>query len=221
MNQYDSVLFDLDGTLWDETEITEQAWVEVLARHPGVVPAAPLNRDTICRYMGLTNEELAGVLFPALPFEEAFSLMKETCAIENRELPRRGGKLYPGVPETLARLCAEGYRLFVISNAQDGYIESFLTAHRMWDIFEDYESSGRSGKGKADNIKDMIARRGLTRPVYVGDTVSDAEGAAGAGVPFIYCLYGFGEAYGRGRVSGYAHAVKRFDELPRVLLEAD
>ena len=110
-----------------------------------------------------------------------------------------------------------GYRLFVVSNAQDGYVESFLTAHRLWDVFEDHESSGRTGRGKADNILDVIRRRGLQAPVYVGDTVSDEEGARGAGIPFIYCRYGFGESFGRGRVSDYTMAVDRFDQLPELL----
>ena len=217
VGRFDSVIFDLDGTLWDATGVTAETWVEVLRRHPDIRPAVPLDRDTVCRYMGLTNEELAGIFFPALPFDRAFALMGESCALENEWLPVRGGVLWPGVPETLARLRAEGYRLFVVSNAQDGYIESFLTAHRLWDVFEDHESSGRTGRGKADNILDVIRRRGLHAPVYVGDTVSDEEGARGAGIPFIYCRYGFGESFGRGRVSRYGMSVDRFGELPEVL----
>ena len=217
MKRFDSVIFDLDGTLWDATGVTADTWVEVLARHPDVTPAMPLDRDAVCRYMGLTNEELAGIFFPSLPYETAFSLMEESCALENEWLPVRGGILWPGVAETLERLKNEGYRLFVVSNAQDGYVESFLTAHRFWDLFEDRESSGRTGRGKADNIRDVIRRRGLNAPVYVGDTISDAEGAHGAGIPFVYCRYGFGETFGRGRTDDYEYAVDRFDELPELL----
>ena len=142
MPRFDSLIFDLDGTLWDASAVTAETWREVLRRHPDVKPALPLDRDAVCRYMGLTNEELASVFFPDLPFDAAFGLMNESCALENAWLPERGGMLYPDVPETLARLTEMGYRLFVVSNAQDGYIESFLTAHRLWDRFEDYESSG-------------------------------------------------------------------------------
>ncbi len=84
-------------------------------------------------------------------------------------------------------------------------------------MFEDHESSGRTGRGKADNIREVIRRRGLRSPVYVGDTVSDAEGAEGAGIPFVYCRYGFGESFGRGRVTRYGMSVDRFGELPEVL----
>ena len=217
MGRFDSVIFDLDGTLWDATAVTAETWVEVLARHPDVRPALPLDREAVRRYMGLTNEELAGIFFPALPYEEAFALMNESCALENRWLPERGGELWPGVPETLAALREEGYRLFVVSNAQDGYIEAFLTAHRLWDVFEDFECSGRTGRGKAENILDVIRRRELRAPVYVGDTLSDEEGARGAGIPFVYCRYGFGETCGRGRCSRFDYAVDRFSDLPNVL----
>lgn len=217
VKRFDSVIFDLDGTLWDATGVTAETWVEVMRRHPEITPAVPLDRDSVCRYMGLTNEELAGIFFPALPFEEAFALMGESCALENEWLPVRGGVLWPGVPETLARLRRDGYRLFVVSNAQDGYVEAFLTAHRLWDVFEDRESSGRTGRGKAENILDVIRRRDLHSPVYVGDTVSDRDGARGAGIPFVYCRYGFGESFGRGRVDDWDMAVDRFSDLPEVL----
>ena len=84
-------------------------------------------------------------------------------------------------------------------------------------MFKDHESSGRTGHGKADNIRDVIRRRGLLSPVYVGDTVSDEEGAREAGIPFVYCRYGFGESFGRGKAGRYDMAVDRFDELPAVL----
>lgn len=217
MPHFDSLIFDLDGTLWDASAVTAETWREVFRRHPDVKPAMPLDRDAVCRYMGLTNEELAAVFFPDLPFAEAFGLMNESCALENEWLPVRGGELYPDVPETLAKLSESGYRLFIVSNAQDGYIESFLTAHRLWDRFEDHESSGRTGQGKAWNIRAVIGRRGLVSPVYVGDTVSDEDGAKGAGIPLIYCRWGFGERFGRGRVTRYDYAADRFADLPGLL----
>ena len=37
---------------------------------------------------------------------------------------------------------------------------------------------------------------GLRAPVLAGDTVHDERGAREAGIPFIYCSYGFGEQSG-------------------------
>ena len=43
----DGVIFDLDGTLWDATEVTAETWVEVLKKHPEVKPKLPLDIHTI------------------------------------------------------------------------------------------------------------------------------------------------------------------------------
>lgn len=213
----DSVIFDLDGTLWDATSVTEATWAEVFRRHPGLQSAEELSSYNIKKYMGLTNEELAGIFFPTLPFDDAFALMNESCDLENEWLPERGGVLYPAVRGTFDRLHETGYRLFIVSNCQDGYIEAFLDAHQMRDRIGDWECSGRSGMSKADNIREIIRRNGLTGAVYVGDTVSDRNGARGAGVPFVYCLYGFGEAYGRGKTDDYDAAITSLAELPALL----
>lgn len=215
--KYDSVIFDLDGTLWDATSVTAATWLEVKARHPGLVSAVELNAENVKKYMGLTNEELAKIYFPKLSFDDAFALMCESCDLENAWLPVRGGVLYPSVRETFEKLVALGYRLFIVSNCQDGYIEAFLDAHAMRNRIEDWECSGRSGMNKAENIREILRRNGLKNAVYVGDTISDRNGARGAGIPFVYCLYGFGEAYGRGKSDDYDAAISSLAELPMLL----
>ncbi len=213
------VLFDLDGTLWDATATTAGAWQEVLKRHPEAKSALPLTRETVQTYMGLTNEELATLLFPTLPFGEAFALINESCAIENARLPVAGGELYLGVEKMLDELIEKGYRLFIVSNCQDGYIEAFLEAHHMKNRFADWECSGRTGQSKGENIRAVLKRNGITKAIYVGDTVSDGEGAREAQIPFVYCRYGFGEAFGRGRAESYDAAVSSPAELPHPIAE--
>ncbi len=215
--RFDSILFDLDGTLWDATNVTAATWVEVLAKHPDVRCAVTLDHAAVQRYMGLTNEELAAVFFPELPFDEAFALMGESCALENEWLPERGGILYDGVPETLVRLKEDGYRLFVVSNCQAGYIEAFLQAHGLGELFEDIECSGNTGLCKAENIRLITERNGLISPVFIGDTVSDGSAARTAGIPFVYAKYGFGELCGRGRTDDYDMDISTFREVADVI----
>ena len=207
------VIFDLDGTMWDASAVTEKTWVKVLADHPEVKPAVELNGENVKFYMGLTNEELAGIFFPNLTFDEAFGLMNESCDLENQWLPECGGKLYDGLETALDGLLDDGYSLYIVSNCQDGYIEAFLDAHGMRSRFSDHECSGRSGKTKGENIRDIIARNGLDCAVYVGDTVSDSGGARIAGIPFIYAKYGFGENYKRGKTDDYDRAIVSLVEL--------
>lgn len=209
----DGIIFDLDGTLWDATAVTAEAWVEVLARHSDVKCEVPLDRESVRRYMGLTNEELARIFFPSMPFDKAFSLMTESCEIENARLPVCGGTLYDGVEDTLHGLYDTGHRLFVVSNCQDGYIEAFLHAHKFEALFSDIECSGRSGLCKADNVRLVMKRNGLSSPVLVGDTISDGNAARNVGIPFVYAKYGFGERYGRGKTDDFDVAIDTFCDL--------
>ena len=40
----------------------------------------------------------------------------------------------------------------------------------------------------------IMQRNNITRAVYVGDTAGDEQSARVAGIPFVYCAYGFVEA---------------------------
>ena len=214
---YDSLIFDLDGTLWDETHVTARAWEEVLKNHPNVKPVREITPDSVGYQMGLTCPEVAKLYFPDIPFETAMSLMDESCDYENAWLPECGGILYPGVEEILRKLKDDGHRMFIVSNCQDGYIQAFLKAHGFEDVFEDFENSGRTGLCKAENIKLVIGRNGLKNPVYIGDTNTDCEGARGAGIPFIYAKYGFGEKYGRGSTDDFDACMDSFTQLPELI----
>ena len=107
------------------------------------------------------------------------------------ELAAHGGTLYPGVPETL-RALSQRFPLCIVSNCQDGYIQCFLKVHGLEDCIRDFECPGRTGCGKAENIRLVAGRNGLKCPVYVGDTQGDADAARAAGVPFFHAAYGFG-----------------------------
>ena len=215
--RYDSVLFDLDGTLWDATESTAEAWKRTLALRTFATPTVPLDAESIKKYMGMTNMELTSVLFPDLEYEVAYNLREEASALENEILRERGGKLYDGVEELLVELVARGLKLFVVSNCQAGYIEAFLAVHGLERYFTDFECSGNTGRSKGENVLDVISRNGLASPVFVGDTSSDLKGAAFAGIPFIYARYGLGEQYRRGRVENYNVAIDSLSELVGVI----
>lgn len=208
----DGILFDLDGTLWDATPVTMESWREVLRDNPGIIPAVPLTLDNIRNYMGLTNEELGAVFFPFLSPAEQMRLMRASCAFENKHLAEHGGVPYPGVMDTLAKLSRK-YPLFIVSNCQCGYIECFLGANGAAPYITDYECSDNTKMEKSENIRLIAERNGLKSPIYVGDTTSDSTAAKKADIPFVYAKYGFGEAYGRGRVTDYQYSINSFSEL--------
>ena len=103
--------------------------------------------------------------------------------------------------------------MYIVSNCQDGYIESFLTAHLMSDFFKDTECWGRTFLPKSESNKILIERNNLKNPVYVGDTAGDAKSAKDAGIDFIYAEYGFGDV----SKDCYVAKIESFAELAEIL----
>ena len=83
-----------------------------------------------------------------------------------------------------------------MSNSQAGYIEAFLKITGLGDYVTDILSFGDTGNEKDSNIRAIVEKNHLKSPVYVGDTLGDLRASEAAGVPFIFCEYGFGDITG-------------------------
>lgn len=199
--QYDGIIFDLDGTLWDSSEEIRMSWGAVLKKQPDIrrLPS----REELESAMGLGAEELTEKLFPYLPLSRRLEIFDECAVYEGAYLTEHGARLYPQIRETLARL-SETHPLFIVSNCADGYIQSFLAAHDTAKYIRDFECIGRTGKPKSENIRLIAERNGLKAPVYVGDTQWDFDAATAAGVPFIFAAYGFGHVENTPRIAAPA-----------------
>lgn len=207
---YDGIIFDLDGTLWDSTKPICEAWNIILGRHPEIVRDV-ITIEDLYGCMGLPMYDIAAKLFPDERECVRNHLMDELCLFENDYLAEVGGVLYPQVSETLGSL-SKKYPLFIVSNCQEGYIESFLLAHSLADFFCDTECWGRTRAPKGESNKILMARNKLQNPVYVGDTKGDAQSAEDAGIDFIYASYGFGET------DCYTAKIGCFKELVQILM---
>ncbi len=189
MYKVDSIIFDLDGTLWDSTDGIVKTWGLVLSRNPDVDKV--VTEEDLSANIGLPVERIAANMFPQLPKERQLSLMDDCCRAENIYLAQHGGTLFPDEMDVLEKLSA-AFPLFVVSNCQTGYIESFYEGNKTARFFKDQECIGNTGLSKGENIRLVMQRNNLQCPVYVGDTQGDADAAALADIPFVYAAYGFG-----------------------------
>ena len=186
----DSIIFDLDGTLWDSCRVVSESWGRTLLEHFGI--AGGPDAGQVRGIMGMTAEEIQNTLF-----SQYGARAREICLAcihgENAYIAKHGGDLYPGVSEMLETLSAK-LPLFIVSNCLDGYIECFLESSGLAARFRDWACEGSTGLKKAGNIALIAKRHGLRTPVYVGDTAMDERSAREAGCPFIHAAYGFGES---------------------------
>ena len=203
----DAVIFDLDGTLWDAMEPIFEAWKEALCRT--AARHIDLTEPVLRSWMGKTPKEISALAFPDEPQAVQMAEMQKLYDYENELLRHRGGRLYPQLREVLKTLEAR-YALFLVSNSQDGYVQAFLDWSGLR-CFRDYEMAGRTGLDKGENIRLVMARNGVSRAVYVGDTQGDADAAKKAGVPLIFAAYGFG------RVADAEYVIQEISALPSIL----
>ncbi|MFS4432303.1 HAD family hydrolase [Chryseobacterium sp. S90] len=207
-----NLIFDLDGTLWDSRATIIKIWNEVLGRHQLI--QRELKPEDMNQYMGLLAHDIIKDIIPGISDLQAQELLSEIVAEENKILHIQGGILYEGVEETLKSL-ADTHSLFIVSNCQDGYIESFLDYYQFNDLFVDFESHGRTQKPKSENIQLLMERNDLTieDSVYIGDTQTDYNSADTNGLPFIFCKYGFGKLNN----AEHKPSVSKFHELKKFI----
>lgn len=190
------IIFDLDGTLWDSSAQVIEAWN--LAMKQSGYQREDLTADDMQRVMGKTMDVIAEILFPDWEGEKRAALLASCCKMETDYLREHGAVLYPEVRSTMEQLIAAGYHLYIVSNCQTGYIETFLDHYRMWDLVEDVECYGSNHKQKGENIALIIERNQLEEATYVGDIQGDYDATMAAAsildrpVAFIHAAYGFG-----------------------------
>jgi phosphoglycolate phosphatase len=200
----DSIIFDLDGTLWDPIDTVIIAWNNTIKQLDQV--KKEITKKEFKDTMGLQIQDIGKKLFPYLNEDVQTQVLRECCELERYYLEEYGGNLYENVEDVLNTL-SQKYKLYIVSNCQDGYIETFFKYHKFEKYFLDYENPGRTGLSKGENIKLIIERNNLTNPVYVGDTEGDLKATKYAGIPFVYAKYGFGQ------VSEYDYIIEEFDKL--------
>ncbi len=208
-NTFDSIIFDLDGTLWDSTATVAKGWQrakeEVDYIHEDITAEAV---RSIC---GMAYDAIFVKLFPYLDAAQREDFKQRCAPKELLTVREEGGTLYEGLEETL-RYLKDRYRLFIVSNCQRGYIEAFLEHHGLGIYFVDHQSYGTKNQPKALNIKDIVERHQLKAPVYVGDTQGDFEASREAGVPFVFVSYGFGKVE-----KGQVASINALAELKEIL----
>ncbi|MBK9324407.1 MAG: HAD family hydrolase [Bdellovibrionaceae bacterium] len=117
----DSIIFDLDGTLWDASPTSAIAWSKVAA-NLGI--DVSIDESSIKKVSGLPFDKCVDVLFGshAQKIPDLKSLLDES---ERDEVLHRGGRFYDGMLDGLREL-SKGISSFLSAIARTGTSTLFL-----------------------------------------------------------------------------------------------
>ena len=170
----DSIIFDVDGTLWDSADSVAAAWNLAIKKFSSL--DITLDREILGSVFGKTMTDIGDILFPSLSETEKDSLLSACCELENNYL-----KIIPEsfMKESLTLLKSflKNTLFLIVSNCQCGYIEATMQAIGIEHFIKDHLCFGETGVSKGQTLRMLIDRNHLSSPVYVGDTQGDADAA--------------------------------------------
>lgn len=187
--KYESLIFDIDGTLWDSRALVAEGYNLQLRDED--LDHLCTNAERLRSLFGKVMTAIADELFPEFPEEVRYPLMERCMERENRYLEENECRIgYDGVAETLAAL-AKNHRLFIVSNSQQGYPDLCIEKLGLGDYITGHLCFGDTGTTKGKTIRTLMERYSIESCAYIGDTQGDYEATLEAGVPFIWASYGF------------------------------
>lgn len=190
MKKYNTVIFDLDGTLLDTLEDLADS-VDYVMKQMGF-PSRKLSE--IRSFVGNGVQRLMELSVPNDQqnprFEEAFNLFKMHYSKNSRNKT----KPYSGIIEILKYLSANGYKLAIVSNK---YYDAVNDLNKLY--FQEYirvaigERENISKKPAPDTVLQALdeLKSSKDEAVYIGDSEVDIETARNVGMDCISVSWGF------------------------------
>lgn len=190
MSRFETVIFDLDGTLLNTLEDLTDA-VNVALK------ACDMPLRTIKDVRDFVGNGVRNLMIKAVPggegnprFEKAFSLFTEYYGEHCND---KTGP-YEGVLALMAELKKQGYVMGIVSNKIDSAVKELNSKY-----FAEYiqvaigESEGVQRKPAPDTVLAALQELGKSKEtaVYIGDSEVDLATARNVGIPCISVLWGF------------------------------
>jgi phosphoglycolate phosphatase len=176
-----AVIFDFDGTIADSFEVFVHAIEVVLKRKPFTASEIKELRQyslpEVMKKLNIKKWQLPMLVIKGR--REVDRHMNDVTAFED-------------IPEMLAKLSENGYKLYIVSSHAPEGIQTFLDKYSLGQHF-----SGIYGKvslfGKAKTLKKLQRKHGYanTECIFVGDEVRDIQAARKAGIDCIAVGWGF------------------------------
>jgi phosphoglycolate phosphatase len=185
-------IFDCDGTLVDSGHTIHAALSDTFAHHGRPVPP----QGEAKRVVGLSLHEAMAALAPeaeqaehaalANTYRDVFVGMRARGCVEE--------PLFPGIPELLETLAADGWLLAVATGKSDRGLSHCLDSHGLHDRFISLQTADRHPSKPHPGMALTAMRDAGAEPghsVVIGDTAWDMGMARAAGAGAIGVLWGY------------------------------
>ena len=214
---WETILFDLDGTLTDPAEGITKA-VEVALNHYGITVE---NRSTLNKFIGPPLDE---------SFPEFYGYNEEQVREATRVFREYFGRQgwaenipYLGIDKLLSDLKAAGKKLIIATSKPEEFavrIMNHFDLAQYMDVIAGASTDNQEGAKKANVIRKALQRAGvedLSSVVMVGDRRHDVAGGHEVGMKVIGVLYGYGDR-AEHEAAGADYIVEDIPSLEKLLL---
>jgi len=191
MKDYKYLLFDLDGTIADNSEGVYKSFAYAL-NHYGIKVNS---LEELSPVIGppLINSFMDLYSFPREKAEEAVAKYRERYSVTGIF----EGYIYPGIPELLRDLNARGYKIILATSKPEPFARRILEHFDLAKYF--YFIGGAEIGGKITEKEDVIeyilntlSVKDVSDCLMIGDRKFDLIGAEHFGMDALGVLYGFG-----------------------------
>jgi phosphoglycolate phosphatase len=190
LNCFNTVIFDLDGTLMDTTQGVLNS-LHYMIKFCGL---PQLDNTALKRFIGPPIQRSLIEEFGVSP--EQAQEYAEIFRNQYKDVHLLEAQVYDGIRELLAYLKQQKYLLAVATYKRFDYTLKLLEAFDLSRYFDSINGADYYNRlTKSDILEKCIVELGVqnrTEIVLIGDSENDAIGAQRAGIDFIGVTYGFG-----------------------------
>jgi len=216
--RFDTVIYDLDGTLIDSAKDMQMAVSHVLADHG--LPA--VTEEDVRFFMGQGSKVTMGKAFAkygkALDEATLTAVTKEFVRYYEAD-PISNTVAFDGVAEVVARFARLGLKQGVCTNKFEKPSRMILEHLKLMPPIADVAGADTFPVRKPDprHILMLVKRMGgdPKRTVMIGDSIHDVEAAHGAGLPAVLVSWGY--TVKPPSELGAEAVIQRFGALPEAL----
>lgn len=188
-----NILFDYDGTLHECIKTYEPSFWKAYDYlvQIGKTPSRKPTTDDFYTWIGMTQKDMWAQYAPDVPVE-THELCSKLISDEITKITINGqAKLYDGVIETLEYLKQNGYKLNILSNCTEVYINAHREAFGLDKYISNYYTAESYNYIPKHEIFSKI-KNDDDEYIMIGDRTHDIEVARKHRIKAYGCLYGYG-----------------------------